>query len=276
MLGSVTIPGTDRSPPQKYTNVVTVNSAGSNLLLFSCPSTAALISWATALRLASWEKSRLEEIYTAHLLRITHGAGQQQLPEPLVRGRMEGWTRIRLSGQTDWKRLWMVVLQGSSSSSSPNGHSSPHHNPNSNSNPDRPTSPSQSRKRRLSNLFGTSSSEPSSPHAHASHPSDLPPRPLLLFYASPKPKDRKKALLSVVDVSQAFAVYPERPELIHRSTLIKVEGGIGDEEMGGAMRGREGWVLVMPEFEAGGMGGAGGAGGQGGAGEMLRWIIGVL
>ena len=29
------------------------------------------MSWAAALRLASWEKSRLDEIYTAHLIRIT-------------------------------------------------------------------------------------------------------------------------------------------------------------------------------------------------------------
>lgn len=53
---------------------------------------------------------------------------------------------------------------------------------------------------------------------------------------------------------------------------------LGDEEVGGGMRGREGWVLVMPEGEGvgaagGGGGGAGGAGG-GGAGEMLRWITG--
>lgn len=170
----------------------------------------------------------------------------------------------------------MVVLQGSSASngnSNGNGNSQPS---SPNLNLDRSSSPTQNRKRRISNLFGTSSraedsshsrpssSRPSSSHNNPHSPHDLPTKPALLFYASPKPKDRKKALLSVSDVSQAFAVYPERPELINRSTLVKVEGTIGDEEMGGGMRSREGWVLVMPEFEPGGAQ----------ASEMLRWITG--
>ena len=71
VLGSVTIQATTTTPSKRYANVLTLNTAGANLLLFSCPSTSTLISLAAALRLASWEKSRLEEIYTAHLIRIT-------------------------------------------------------------------------------------------------------------------------------------------------------------------------------------------------------------
>ncbi|KAH7877260.1 uncharacterized protein C8R40DRAFT_67736 [Lentinula edodes] len=95
VLGSVTIPATTAQPAQpakpasgsnpavparpavpaqaaqRYTNVLTLNTAGSNLILFACPHTQSLISWAAALRLSAWEKSRLEEIYTAHLCRIT-------------------------------------------------------------------------------------------------------------------------------------------------------------------------------------------------------------
>jgi CCR4-NOT transcriptional complex subunit CAF120 len=73
VLGSVTVPATASAPAKKYSNVLTLNTAGSNLLLFSCPTLAALLSWAAALRLSAWEKSRLEEIYTAHLIRITLG-----------------------------------------------------------------------------------------------------------------------------------------------------------------------------------------------------------
>lgn len=71
VLGSVTVPGPNGTPGRRYTDVLTLNTAGGNLLLFSCPDTRALMSWAAALRLSAWEKSRLEEIYTAHLLRIT-------------------------------------------------------------------------------------------------------------------------------------------------------------------------------------------------------------
>jgi hypothetical protein len=68
------------------------------------------------------------------------------------------------------------------------------------------------------------------------------------------------------DVTQAFAVYPERPELINKSTLMKIEGTIGDEEVAMAMRKREGWVLVMPELEAG----------VPQANETIRWLVGKL
>jgi len=77
VLGSVTVPATASEPSKRYTDVLTLNTAGSNLLLFACPSTAMLLSWAAALRLAAWEKSRLEEIYTAHLLRITIPDGKR-------------------------------------------------------------------------------------------------------------------------------------------------------------------------------------------------------
>lgn len=160
----------------------------------------------------------------------------------LQRGRMEGWVRIRVAGQTDWKRMWMVVSAGSPSEAPGPPYNDGVH----------PNTASIARKKRMSSLFSREQSE------------DLPPRPVLSLYASPKPKDKKKALLTLKDVTQAFAVYPERPELINRSTLMKLEGLLGDEETAGGMRGREGWLLVMPELEAGNTQ----------ASEMLKWLVG--
>ena len=74
-VGAITIPGTANAPPQKYQHVLSLNTAGMNLIFFSCPSVQALISWIAAFRLSAWEKSRLEEIYTAHLTRITLNDG---------------------------------------------------------------------------------------------------------------------------------------------------------------------------------------------------------
>ncbi|KAI0001474.1 hypothetical protein BJV74DRAFT_818881 [Russula compacta] len=239
VLGAVTFPASGGIPPQKYNNVVTLNTAGSNLILFSCPNAASLISWATAFRLASWEKSRLEEVYTAHLIRITLNEGRTA-PSTLVRGRREGWVRIRIAGQTDWKHLWMAVMSGSSNKEVPGG-------------PPRPgTPPEPQHRRRISSLFGRDNNQP-----------QLPSAPLVAFYLSPKPKDRKKPFVTLRDVTQAFAVYPERPELINKSTLMKIEGTIGDEEVAMTMRGREGWILVMPELEAG----------VPQANETIRWLI---
>ncbi|KAI9512071.1 hypothetical protein F5148DRAFT_1165993 [Russula earlei] len=241
VLGAVTIPASLGKPVQKYNNVVTLNTAGSNLILFSCPNAAALISWATALRLSAWEKARLEEVYTAHLIRITLGDGHDT-PSTLVRGRREGWVRIRIAGQTDWKHLWMAIIAGPPPPDTPGS-------------PPKPTSPppEPQHKRRISSLFGRDNNQSQAP----------PTAPLLVFYPSPKPKDRKKPFLTLRNVSQAFAVYPERPELINKSTLMKIEGTIGDQEVAMSMRKREGWVLVMPELEAG----------VPQANETIRWLI---
>jgi CCR4-NOT transcriptional complex subunit CAF120 len=73
VVGTINVPETYTSPAQKYDNVLTLNTAGCNLILFSCPSVLALTSLASALRLCIWEKSRLEEIYTAHMIKTFLG-----------------------------------------------------------------------------------------------------------------------------------------------------------------------------------------------------------
>ena len=187
-------------------------------------------AWWYGTRHSVWCNSRNETTFTG---RETHST--------LQRGRMEGWVRIRVAGQTDWKRMWMVVSAAASPSEAPG----PSYADAGSSN--------MARKKRMSSLFSREQFE------------DLPPRPLLSLYVSSKPKDKKKPLLTLRDVSQAFAVYPERPQLINRSTLMKLEGLLGDEETAGGMRGREGWLLVMPELEAGNTQ----------ASEMLKWLVGT-
>jgi CCR4-NOT transcriptional complex subunit CAF120 len=256
VLGSVTIQGTTGTPPKRYANVLTLNTAGSNLLLFSCPSTPALISWAAVLRLAPWEKSRLEEIYTAHIIRIVIGSKQffrsclvciyiylgtaRATPTTLVRGKMEGWAGIRIAGQTDWKRVWISVQEGTESNDKPVP-------------ADTLASPNATMKKKRGTLFSLDFGARN----------DLPPKPVIAMFASPRPKDRKKPIMTVWDVTQAFGVYPERPELISRSTMIKVEGTFGDDDIAANLRLREGWVLIMPEIE-----------GTEQTTEMLKWIIG--
>jgi CCR4-NOT transcriptional complex subunit CAF120 len=125
--------------------------------------------------------------------------------------------------------------------------------------PEQPTNgsaSSQSRKKRMSSLFSRDQSPPRQTG---------PSKPSITIYAGSKPREKKKAWLSLREVTQAFAVYPERPELITRSTLIKVEGLLGDEELAQSMKSREGWLLFMPELEGSSMNHAM---------EMLKWVIG--
>ncbi|KAF8604528.1 hypothetical protein BDV93DRAFT_522246 [Ceratobasidium sp. AG-I] len=240
VLESVLFPATPTSPAGRFTNVFTLNSTGSNLLLFVCDSPGALVSWAAALRLASWEKSRLEEIYTGHLLRmiLTEGQRWKEPHTSLAQSKFKGWARVRIAGQMDWKRLWVVVSAGSAGSYGAPG-------------PD-------TKKDKTSGLFprrtssaiflsGKTSTE-ANPNLSLTNNKGAP---VIYFYTSAEPKERTTPTLTVSDVSQTFAVYPERPDLIARSTLVKVEGRLGWEEGAGAVKGTEAWVLVMPEAESG-------------------------
>ena len=162
---------------------------------------------------------------------------------------MEGWTRVRLAGQTDWKRFWMIVQVGAGNQVM-NGENS-----SSSSVTDITSSPSISRRNRMSNFFS---------RIQEHHPSEpLPTKSTIYMYDSPKIRDKRKPAMTMTDVTQVFAVYPERPELISRSTLIKVEGFMGDDEATGT-GGKDGWILMMPEVE----------GGKVGSTEMLKWLVG--
>lgn len=174
-----------------------------------------------------------------HILILCTG---RTAPSTLVRGRREGWVRIRIAGQTDWKHLWMVVTSGPTQEASGG---SP-----------QPTPPGPSQHKRRISFFGRDNHQIQPPSTE----------PLITFYLSPKPKDRKRPFLNLRDVTQAFAVYPERPELINKSTLMKIEGTIGDEEVAMAMRKQEGWILIMPELETG----------VPQANETIRWLIGTV
>ena len=111
---------------------------------------------------------------------------------------------------------------------------------------------SSTRKPSIANLFSRDKTQ------------DLPERANISLYATSRGKDKKKPLITFDAVTQAFVVYPERPELISRSVLIKLEGTYGDGDMCSDMRYREGWMQLMPDLE----------GVRSVSGEMLKWLIG--
>lgn len=55
--------------PIVHLNVFSLNTAGSNLIFLSSSTEKEASMWAGAIRLAAWERSRLEEIQSAHLIR---------------------------------------------------------------------------------------------------------------------------------------------------------------------------------------------------------------
>ncbi|KAG9052640.1 hypothetical protein FS842_009468 [Serendipita sp. 407] len=257
VLGSVIRAASFYGPEERRSNVITINTAGSNLILFACPSPQTLLSWATALRLAAWEKSRIEEIYTGHLFRLSMMEdGKFHEPEStLQKGKLEGWAKVRISGSTEWQRLWVVVSTSFLTSSIDSG---------------RPASPSGStKKNRLSSFLGGGKSSQSA-NGHGSLAAAGVPA--IAMYPGNKPKDKKKVLFTTTKITQAFAVYPERPEVISQSALFKIEGTIKDERVYSSTNSRErsaepreGYALIIPEVESG----------KQGSNEMIKWLIAV-
>jgi CCR4-NOT transcriptional complex subunit CAF120 len=92
---------------------------------------------------------------------------------------------------------------------------------------------------------------------------ELPERAHIYLYDCPRRKD-ESPVLTFEAVTQAFAVYPERPKLISNSTLFKLEGTYGNEEMCANMKGHEGCMLLMSDS----------ASVRGVSWDMQKWLIG--
>ncbi|WVN89606.1 uncharacterized protein L203_104833 [Cryptococcus depauperatus CBS 7841] len=200
--------------------VYSLNTAGSNRLLFSCPTERDLARWTTGLRLAAWERARLEEIYTGHLIQAV---GR----EPFVevgkgRSRLEGWVRVRVMGGMDWRRLWVVL-----------------------STPGDDTK-EETKKHRRRSFFGMGGKEEEKPPQEPSTG-----MPMASFYAEQRTGKNKSSttpVLTMTNVSQAYAVFPEQLGVISSSNLFKVVGHITGEIVTIETRLRDsGWALLMPE-----------------------------
>ncbi|PWY97087.1 hypothetical protein BCV70DRAFT_196166 [Testicularia cyperi] len=232
-----------------------------------------LQAWINAIRLASWEKVRLEEIYTGALIRARLGAsgspaspaldtskdapGDMTIKSPLIKGKMEGWVKARFMGTTEWKKVWMVLTDH------------------------KPDESEFGAKKKFWKLGGSgdrssvmsissvSNNAPGAPGADGA--ADLPPPPggngapgVASFFES---KKAKKPFATLIYAAHAFAVYPSRPELVEGSSLLKVEGVFpASTVLSATHRVRTtGWVMLMPELEA--------SGSKGANAEMMKWII---
>jgi CCR4-NOT transcriptional complex subunit CAF120 len=70
--------------------------------------------WINAIRLAGWERSRCNEIYTGSLigLREPKPHGWLGYEGGLKGGKFEGWLKARLPGDTEWRKVWTVLMKG--------------------------------------------------------------------------------------------------------------------------------------------------------------------
>lgn len=180
-------------PPAQCEWVFSLNNASSNRILFAPepePQSGqspleAVKMWINCIRLAEWEYSRLNNIFTGTLLGLRGETAQRS---PLVKGRFEDWIQVRIPGENEWRRAYLVVSDG--------------------------TAPAKS-KRRLSSFMTLSSSQQSNlAEASASGPSAA-------LYAS---KRSKKPFITYHKITTAQAVFPESEKLIQTTPIARMEG----------------------------------------------------
>ncbi|KAM0788423.1 hypothetical protein ACM66B_001559 [Microbotryomycetes sp. NB124-2] len=241
-------PAPNRPAPTQFQ--FALNSAGLNRVLFCAPTLQSLNMWINAIRLAVWERSRCNEIYTGTLLGtrepkpngwVGYDAG---LSSAASKGKFEGWLKIRLPGDTEWRRLWTVVLRGSATGSQ---------------------QPEQTKKNKRSSLLSFGKKQEAAPTIEG-----LPGNgnfSTVAFYAD-KPSKKEQPLCIAQHLFYAAAIYPESEKLINRATLFKVEGTFLNPNDGyksgwgvGGRAEKQGYALLMLE--------------EGDYMGMLEWIVGL-
>lgn len=212
-----------------------------------------LQAWINAIRLASWERMRLDEIYTGALIRArlsaVKGADVADISElavrsPLVKGRHEGFVRARFMGSTEWRRCWMVVQSHWSDGEQATG------------------------LRRMFRLGGDRASVVAeSTHPPPPPPGVIPSPAVAYLYDS---RRSKQPFASLWHVRHVYAVYPSRAQLVEDSVLFKAEGSLPHTSSTSAtLHPRtSGWVMFMPDMPAGQARGANA--------EMMKWIIAMM
>ncbi|WFD19178.1 hypothetical protein MCAP1_001401 [Malassezia caprae] len=215
-----------------------------------------LQSWINAVRLASWERLRLDEIYTGALIRARLSAvkgfeasdvSEIMVRSPLTKGRYESWVRARFMGSTEWRHCWMVLQSHWSEDSNLSG------------------------LRRFLRLGGAG--DRSSRLLSDASPQMEPPTPPPGVLASPavaqfyESKRSRQPFASLWHVQHVYALYPSRPDLVEDSVLFKAEGSLPQSQIVSAThRPRtSGWVMFMPDMA--------GSHGKVANAEMMKCII---
>jgi hypothetical protein len=204
--------------PEHY-NVLSIITAGSNRYLFEFQNTNVLKRWSAAFRIAMYERTALQECYTASLIaRSRNTPNVRKLFSAYhgvlgSKGKYSGYVKVRFSWSIKWQKCWIVVSDTPSSwFATGTGHGI---------------------HERL--LYKFSSKQSLRGEAR--------------FYESRR--DAKNKPIAVLgNVFAAYAVYPEKHFLVDSSTLIKVEGSLQIGKGAAARAGeqyKDAFVLLIPD-----------------------------
>lgn len=242
-----------------------LSTLGKNKILFACPDAASLKTWITAIRLAVWERSRLLEIYTGALLASRLLSVEGKTPEtPLKNGGFEGFVRVRLPGETEWRRLWMVVLDGVPTPDEPVDNGIP-----------APTSEATDGKGRgffvkfaRSNTSTSQAPLPTQATLAKAEPATRPCSITFWLRRSDATARGRIPVASLSKVHSVVSIFPDSRQKIATSSYFKIAGVFVNRDI--RSKGRDGPVQQFRE------GSLTAIADEGGCAEMLRWLMAIL
>ena len=189
-------------PPIPYTSFFGISTAGSNLYLFATWSSIQTNNWMTAIRLLTFEMSKLNQAFTWRLLRQPQASsswlslGVPPMQTLSFRGELkyEGPLQVRTAYSTQWKEFYVVVTSEYLS--------------------DVPDANSNFIGKKL---FGKKESK------------DPSKRGLMYFYQSKSHVKRKPPVFTMEQVDRAACMWPEKPELLQMNmvSLARIHGQLG-------------------------------------------------
>ncbi|PRT52873.1 hypothetical protein B9G98_00493 [Wickerhamiella sorbophila] len=195
------------SPGGELSNIIVLSTTMKNRYLMQFSSAQAYQTWTSALRLAMFERTSLQEAYTGALLSCkgTQLNGIRSLLGP-TKVRRDGWCSVRFGAGMPWRRVWFMATPGPLLTAKEHKQASV------------PGLPELSKKERAN--YGR-----------------------IAFYESAK--NLKKPLAIIVRAHSAYALFPEKAILMDMSSLLKIEGHVifaGEEK-----EAKLSMVHVMPD-----------------------------
>ena len=199
-LSSVHLDDSNDNPPYPFRYTFSLSTTRLNLFILACPTLDSAKSWVAAIRLSCFEQSKLNELYSYRLLRGPNFSNvwysshydpkNPTLPKKAIF--YDGYIQARLNYAKEWKRYYVVI-----------------------------TSENKKKKKKMFQKRNTIINSLSSNNLFddGGH---------ICFYNEKDDAKKKQPLIEINSVSQVYAVWPEKTEIVEAGAggVVKIEGNI--------------------------------------------------
>jgi hypothetical protein len=194
-------PTIDSNNKKKHTFLVQNKKS---LLTLEASDEPTMTRWVCAIRLACFEKQKLHQLFTLKLLQshqhgIVHNASSASLvstaSDDILPSSKSTWLQVRVPGTSIWQKYWVVLVNKKKKDDHQQSKSAQQQQ-------------QQQQQQHRSKMFGRKQSTAGMSEEH-----------ILLF----ETKKSKAPAWTLSQLTQAYAVYPESPQLIEKGSMIRLD-----------------------------------------------------